>query len=93
MAFAHMKRNLNFHRLRLRGIKSANDECVLVATVQNLRKLAKYRGQPPPKMRISEPEIQALVQKNRMNLPLSPYLSIIFDKYTKELVGLSNVWR
>ena len=57
MAFAHMKRNLNFHRLRLRGIKSANDECVLVATAQNLRKLAKYRGQPPPKSRISVPEI------------------------------------
>lgn len=57
MAFAHMKRNLNFHRLRLRGIKSANDECVLVATVQNLRKLAKYRGQPPPKQRITTPEI------------------------------------
>jgi hypothetical protein len=57
MAFAHMKRNLNFHRLRLRGIKSANDECILVATVQNLRKLAKYRGQPPPKQRITTPEI------------------------------------
>ncbi len=57
MAFAHMKRNLNFHRLRLRGIKSANDECILVATAQNLRKLAKYRGQPPPKQRITAPEI------------------------------------
>ena len=57
MAFAHMKRNLNFHRLRLRGIKSANDECILVATVQNLRKLAKYRGQPPPKQRITTPGI------------------------------------
>jgi transposase len=57
MAFAHMKRNLNFHRLRLRGIKSANDECILVATVQNLRKLAKYRGQPPPKQRINTSEI------------------------------------
>jgi hypothetical protein len=57
MAFAHMKRNLNFHRLRLRGMKSANDECILVATVQNLRKLAKYRGQPPPKQRISTPEV------------------------------------
>ncbi|NOQ89410.1 MAG: transposase [Gammaproteobacteria bacterium] len=57
MAFAHMKRNLNFHRLRLRGMKSVNDECVLVATVQNLRKLAKYRGQPPPKRRITTSEI------------------------------------
>jgi transposase len=56
MAFAHMKRNLNFHRLRLRGIKSANDECILVATAQNLRKLARYRGQPPPKQRITTPE-------------------------------------
>ena len=57
MAFAHMKRNLNFHRLRLRGIKSANDECILVATVQNLRKLARYRSQPPPEQRISVPGI------------------------------------
>lgn len=46
MAFAHMKRNLNFHRLRLRGIKSANGECILVATVQKLKKLAMYRSQP-----------------------------------------------
>lgn len=52
MAFAHMKRNLNFNRLRLRGIKSARDECVLVATVQNLRKLARLRSQPPPKHRL-----------------------------------------
>ena len=57
MAFAHMKRNLNFHRLRLRGIKSANDECVLVATVQNLRKLARLCGQPPPIQGINMPEI------------------------------------
>lgn len=56
MAFAHMKRNLNFHRLRLRGIKSVNDECILVATVQNLRKLAKYRGQSPPKQSITTHE-------------------------------------
>jgi transposase len=55
MAFDHMKRNLNFHRLRLRGIKSANDECVLVATVQNLRKLARLCSQPPPKHRRDVP--------------------------------------
>ena len=55
MAFAHMKRNLNFHRLRLRGIKSANDECILTATAQNLRKLAKLCAQPPPVQRISAP--------------------------------------
>jgi len=55
MAFAHMKRNLNFNRLRLRGIKSANDECVLMATAQNLRKLAKLCAQPPPALRINPP--------------------------------------
>jgi transposase len=48
MVFGHMKRNLNFQRLRLRGIKSANDEFLLVATAQNLRKMARLRGQPPP---------------------------------------------
>ena len=57
MAFAHMKRNLNFHRLRLRGIKSANDECVLVATAQNLRKLARLCGQPLPIQGINMPKI------------------------------------
>lgn len=48
MSYAHMKRNLRFDRLRLRGIESANDEFVLVASVQNLKKLAKYSSRPPP---------------------------------------------
>ncbi len=48
MLFAHMKRHLGFDRLRLRGIDSANDEFLLVATAQNLRRLAKLCGQPPP---------------------------------------------
>ena len=48
MMFAHMKRIHNFTRLRLRGIESANDEFLLVATTQNLRRLAKLCGRPPP---------------------------------------------
>lgn len=48
MKFAHMKRHLRFERLRLRGITGANDEFILVATAQNLRKLAKLCSQPPP---------------------------------------------
>lgn len=48
MVFAHMKRNLNMERLRLRGLKSANDEFVLTATAQNLRKLAKLCARAPP---------------------------------------------
>jgi transposase len=50
MLFAHLKRHLNFRRLRLRGITGARDECVLAATAQNLRRLAKLTGfaQPPP---------------------------------------------
>ncbi len=55
MSFAHMKRHLRFNRLRLRGIKSANDEFLLVATVQNLRKMAKLCGQPPPVCGITTP--------------------------------------
>ena len=46
--FAHMKRNHNFTRLRLRGIKSANDEFLMVAAAQNLKRLARLCGQPPP---------------------------------------------
>ena len=39
--FADMKRNLGLTRLRLRGLTGANDEFLLAATVQNLRRLAK----------------------------------------------------
>ena len=42
MAFAHLKRVLGFRRLRLRGPTGAQDEFLLAATVQNLRKLTKY---------------------------------------------------
>ena len=41
MLFAHLKRNLRFERLRLRGLSGARDEFLLAATVQNLRRLAK----------------------------------------------------
>lgn len=42
MSFAHMKSHHNFNNLRLRGLKSANDEFLLVATTQNLKKLAMH---------------------------------------------------
>ena len=48
MCFAHLKRNLNFRRLRLRGMTGARDECILAATAQNLRKLVKLIGSSPP---------------------------------------------
>lgn len=41
MLFAHLKRIMKLDRLRLRGPKGANDEFLLAATAQNLRKLAK----------------------------------------------------
>jgi IS5 family transposase len=51
MLFAHLKRNLRFERLRLRGLSGASDEFLLAATLQNLRRLAKLVGEPPtPRM-------------------------------------------
>ena len=41
MLFAHLKRILRLGRLRLRGPTGANDEFLLAATAQNLRKLAR----------------------------------------------------
>ena len=41
MLFAHLERTLGLGRLRLRGPCGANDEFLLAATAQNLRKLAK----------------------------------------------------
>ena len=52
MAFAHLKRILKLDRLRLRGLSGAQDEILLAATAQNLRKLVKYAGPAPPRMTV-----------------------------------------
>ena len=51
MLFAHMKRILKVDRLRLRGLSGAQDEFLLTATAQNLRRMARYLGTGPPKIR------------------------------------------
>jgi Transposase DDE domain len=43
MLFAHLKRILRLTRLRLRDPNGANDEFLLAATAQNLRRLARLR--------------------------------------------------
>ena len=48
MLFGHMKRILEVDRLRLRGLSGAQDEFLLTATAQNLRRMAKYLGAGPP---------------------------------------------
>jgi transposase len=45
--FAHLKRIMKMERLRLRGLTGANDEFLMAATVQNLKKLAKLKYKPP----------------------------------------------
>jgi hypothetical protein len=39
--FAHLKRILRMDKLRLRGFAGAQDEFLLAATAQNLRRMAK----------------------------------------------------
>src|SRR3546814_9597690 len=41
MLFAHLKRILRLDRLRLRGLRSAQDELLLAATAHNLRRREK----------------------------------------------------
>jgi hypothetical protein len=48
MLFAHLKRILKLGRLRLRGPRGAQDEFMLAAIAQNLRRLAKLVVRPPP---------------------------------------------
>ena len=55
MLFAHMKRILKLDRLRLRGMSGAHDEFLLAATAQNLRRMARLLGQPPPNNRVGAP--------------------------------------
>ena len=48
MLFGHMKRILKLDRLRLRGITGANDEFLLAAAAQNLRRMALWLSTGPP---------------------------------------------
>ena len=48
--FGEAKRNLAMTRLRLRGLSGAKDEFLLIATVQNLKRLAKLAAIPPPQL-------------------------------------------
>jgi Transposase DDE domain len=50
MLFAHLKRIPRMGRLRLRGPCGAQDEFLLAATAQNLRKLAKVATSSGPQM-------------------------------------------
>ena len=53
MLFAHLKRILRVDKLRLRGFSGAQDEFLLAATAQNLRRMAK-------RLAINEPIAQAI---------------------------------
>jgi transposase len=46
--FAHLKRILKIDKLRLRGFSGAQDEFLLAATAQNLRRMAKWLMPSPP---------------------------------------------
>jgi hypothetical protein len=46
--FAEVKHILSRMRLRLRGLSGARDEFLLIATVQNLKRLAQHSAIPPP---------------------------------------------
>ena len=46
--FAEVKHLLSRARLRLRGLSGARDEFLLIATVQNLKRLAQHSAIPPP---------------------------------------------
>lgn len=49
MLFGHMKRQFRFTRLKLRGLGGAAEEFLMVATVQNLRRLIRMRPPDIPK--------------------------------------------
>jgi hypothetical protein len=53
MFFAHLKRILKLDRLRLRGPTGAQDEFLLAATVQNLRRMAQRLMLGSTKMKIA----------------------------------------
>ena len=71
MLFAHLKRIMKLDRLRLRGPNGAKDEFLLLATAQNLRKLAKLIPMPAGSQaesrstRLKAPQNQRLFHQNQ----------------------------
>ena len=55
MLFAHLKSILKLDRLRLRGLNGANDEFMLAAIAQNLRRLSRLGTHDPPIQGIGAP--------------------------------------
>jgi hypothetical protein len=55
MLFAHLKRILKLDRLPLRALNGARGEFLLAATAQNLRRMARYLGIPPPQPSVAAP--------------------------------------
>lgn len=49
--FGEVKYVLSRARLRLRGLSGARDEFLLIATIQNLKRLAQHSAIPPPQPR------------------------------------------
>ncbi|MDX1425202.1 MAG: IS1182 family transposase [Kiloniellales bacterium] len=49
--FGEVKHVLSRARLRLRGLSGARDEFLLIATIQNLKRLAQHSARPPPQPR------------------------------------------
>ena len=57
MLFAHLKRILRLDKLRLRGFTGAQDEFLLAATAQNLRRMAKRLAIKDPIAQVTSPPI------------------------------------
>jgi hypothetical protein len=56
LLFAHLKRILKLDRLRLRGPHGAQDEFLLAATAQNLRRMPKWcPSLPEPALASAQP--------------------------------------
>jgi hypothetical protein len=55
MLFAHLKPILKPDRLRLRGRSGAQDEFLLAATAQNLRRMAKWLVPKAPNLEFARP--------------------------------------
>jgi hypothetical protein len=67
--------NLGFRRLRLRGITGARDEFLLAATVQNLRKLARFLPYRAPLPAGCPAKSKAVTTKpaKKLSLTISPF--------------------
>jgi len=76
---------MGFRRLRLRGFSGANDEFLLAATAQNLKRLAKHAWKPPQHLPVAANKRPLLIEADAQNTLSDEFINDIGRSNTNQV--------